>query len=433
MRITLTPLSRTTTRLCEEVESVRYEPTLPTIAVAVVDQKMVLLLGRTYMEIPVYPRGDVRRADGDYLREQFLLHEAWHVLLGHHRLRANRKRYEWNLACDAVIHHRATIDLDAMRTTGMTPVTFETLDMMPCRPEFAYERLLDRAQPQQMNGADGPSGEETHSGCGRPSESDLRRCVKGTGDIDDDETALNEARRARVVDAVMAGVREDWAAAGKDTVDLDRAWIPAKHRTSPGHSDEVSGGRRIGQRTDDQPAWVADVVAHLRPVSGRTARGRTYRREHRNGHALLPGRGRVGGVQPVFFLDASSSISDLIVQEMLTALRVTPIFAEAMTFVFDTTTRGPFLASDAEGIRQAVRESGGGTRIAGAWTDAADQVDPACTRVWITDGLDMEGELPDPWADDIWVGVGWHPDPVLMTRDELEHRVETWREEYEHV
>jgi predicted metal-dependent peptidase len=175
------------------------------------------------------------------------------------------------------------------------------------------------------------------------------------------------------------------------------------------------------------------VVAHLRPVSGRTARGRTYRREHRNGHSLLPGRGRVGGVQPVFFLDASGSISDQFVQEMLTALRVTPIFAEAMTFVFDTITRGPFLASDAEGIRQAVRQCGGGTRIAGAWTDVVDQVDPACTRVWITDGLDLEEGLPEPWPDDIWVGVGWHPDPVLMSRDELEHRVETWREEYEHV
>ena len=118
---------------------------------------------------------------------------------------------------------------------------------------------------------------------------------------------------------------------------------------------------------------------------------------------------------------------------MLTALRVTPIFADAMTFVFDTTTRGPFLASDAEGIRQAVRQSGGGTRIAGAWTDVVDQVDPACTRVWITDGLDLEEGLPEPWPDDIWVGVGWHPDPVLMSRDELEHRVETWREGYEHV
>ena len=433
MTITLTPLSRTTTRLCEEVESVRYEPTLPTIAVAVVDQKMVLLVGQAYMEVPVYPPGDVRRHDGDYLREQFLFHEAWHVLLGHHRLRGARKRHEWNLACDAVIHHRATIDLDAMRTTGMTPVTFETLDMMPCRPEVAYERLLDRAQSQQMAGADDSSGEETPAGCGRPSENDLRRWVTGTDDIDEDETALNEARRARVVDAVMAGVREDWAADGKHSADLDRAWTPLKDHTTPGHSDEVSGGRRVGQRSDDQPLWVADVVAHLRPVSGRTARARTYRREHRNGHALLPGRGRVGGVQPVFFLDASSSISDQVVQEMLTALRVTPIFADAMTFVFDTTTRGPFLASDAEGIRQAVRQSGGGTRIAGAWTDVVDQVDPACTRVWITDGLDLEEGLPEPWPDDIWVGVGWHPDPVLMSRDELEHRVETWREGYEHV
>ena len=433
MTITLTPLSRTTTRLCEEVESVRYEPTLPTIAVAVVDQKMVLLVGQAYMEVPVYPPRDVRRHDGDYLREQFLLHEAWHVLLGHHRLRGNRKRHEWNLACDAVIHHRATIDLDAMRTTGMTPVTFETLDMMPCRPEGAYQRLIDRAQSQPMAGADGSSGEDTSAGCGRPSEDELRRWVTGTGDIDENGTALNEARRARVVDAVMAGVREDWAADGKHTADLDRAWTPLKDHVTPGHSDEVGGGRLVRHRSDDQPLWVADVVAQLRPVSGRTARARTYRREHRNGHALLPGRGRVGGVQPVFFLDASSSISDQVVQEMLTALRVTPIFADAMTFVFDTATRGPFLASDAEGVRRAFRQGGGGTRIAGAWTDAADHVDPMCTRVWITDGLDKEYELPEAWPDDIWVGVGWQPDPALMSRAELEHRVETWREEHDHV
>jgi predicted metal-dependent peptidase len=138
-------------------------------------------------------------------------------------------------------------------------------------------------------------------------------------------------------------------------------------------------------------------------------------------------------VQPVFFLDASGSISDQVVAEMLTALRVTPIFADAMTFVFDTMTRGPFLASDEEGIRRAFRQAGGGTRIARAWTDAADHVDAMCTRVWITDGLDAKGKLPDPWVDDIWVGVGWHPEPVLMSRAELERRVGTWREENDHV
>jgi len=433
MTITLTPLSRTTTRLCEEVDRVQYEPRLSTIAVAVVDQTMVLIVGRAYMGIPVYPRGDVRRDHADYLREQLLLHEAWHVLLGHLRLRGKRQNYEWNLACDAVIHHRTSIDLDAMKTTGITPVTFEALDMVPCRPEIAYERLLDRAQSQQIIGADGSSGQETPAGCGRPSEDELRRWVTGPGAIDEGESALDEARRARVVDTVMAGVREDWAADGRHSADLDRVWTPLKDHTTPGHGDEVSRGRLVGQRSDDQPLWVSDVVAQLRPVSGRSTRTRTYRREHRNGYSLLPGRGRVGGVQPVFFLDASGSISDQVVLEMLTALRVTPIFADAMTFVFDTSTRGPFLASDAEGVRRAFRQGGGGTRIAGAWTDAADQVDPTCTRVWITDGLDMEGKLPDPWVDDIWVGIGWHPDPVLMSRAELERRVGGWREEYEHV
>jgi len=53
--------------------------------------------------------------------------------------------------------------------------------------------------------------------------------------------------------------------------------------------------------------------------------------------------------------------------------------------------------------------------------------------VWVTDGLDAKGTLPDPWPDDIWVGVGWHPEPVLMSRAELERRTEGWREEYEHV
>jgi len=433
MTITLRPLSRTTTRLCEEVDSVRYEPTLRTIAVAVVDQKMVLLVGQAYMEIPVYPPRDPRGTDADYLREQFLLHEAWHVLLGHHGLRGNRQRYEWNLACDAVIHHRATIDLDAMRTTGMEPVTFHALDMVPCRPEVAYDRLLDRTQSGETTGPVGSSGGEAASGCGRPSETDLRRWVKGSEDFDEDESGLNEARRARIVDAVMSGVREDQAAAGQQTDEWDRVWTSVKSRTSSGDSDELSGGRLVGRGRDDQPGWVVDVVAHLRPMSGHAARARTYRREHRNGYALLPGRGRVGGVHPVFFLDASGSISDEVVEQMITALRVTPILADAMTFVFDTTTHGPFLASDAKHIRQAFSQGGGGTRIAGAWTDAADHVDPMCTRVWITDGLDMEYKLPEAWPDDIWVGVGWQPEPALMSRSELEHRVETWREEHDHV
>ena len=78
---------------------------------------------------------------------------------------------------------------------------------------------------------------------------------------------------------------------------------------------------------------------------------------------------------PVFFLDASGSISEEMVEEMLTALRLTAEFSDAVAYVFDEITRGPILAGDTERLREAIADAGGGTRLAGAWDDVAERID----------------------------------------------------------
>ena len=126
----------------------------------------------------------------------------------------------------------------------------------------------------------------------------------------------------------------------------------------------------------------------------------------------------------MFFLDGSGSISDRLVEEMLAALRLTAKFSDAVAYVFDHQIRGPFLASDIEAVREALAESGGGTRIAGGWREVADQIDLAATRVWVTDAVDGWAEaLPRAWTDDIWVvgGEWWGHDMQVIARDALDH------------
>ena len=441
MRIALTPLSRTTIRLCEEIDEVRYEPTVDAIAVGVLNAKHVLVVGRAYAEIPVYGADDPRRNDADYLREQFLLHEAWHVLLGHDRRRGPRKRWEWNLACDAVIHHRATIDLQAIESTGVTPVTFERLQMEPCRPEIAYEQLVRAADTGESDESSDRDRCLQSGGCGRPDDEEFRRLCASDGSADDLDESLADALQASLAGAVMEGVCEDEAAHGLNTTKMKTArWTPTPSkgwspRGNCGAGGDGSTGRSRPRDVENVAPWVDDVLQALRlvPVNGGDRRNRSYRREHRSGHPLLPGRSRTDGVlRPVFFLDGSGSVSDRLVEEMLAALRLTAEFSDAVAYVFDDKIRGPFLASDIEAVREALAESGGGTRIAGGWREVADQIDLSATRVWVTDAVDGYSEaLPRPWTDDIWVvgGEWWgRHDMEVIARDALDRGLaELWK------
>ena len=117
---------------------------------------------------------------------------------------------------------------------------------------------------------------------------------------------------------------------------------------------------------------------------------------------------------------------------MLAALRLTAQFSDAVAYVFDDKIRGPFLASDIEAVREALAESGGGTRIAGGWREVADQIDLSATRVWVTDAVDGYGEaLPRPWTDDIWVvGGEWggRHDMEVIARAALDRGLaELWK------
>ena len=118
------------------------------------------------------------------------------------------------------------------------------------------------------------------------------------------------------------------------------------------------------------------------------------------------------------------------VEEMLTALRLTAEFSDAVAYVFDERTQGPILAGETERVREAIAEAGGGTRLAGAWNDVAECIDPGATRVWITDGFDQEWRLPEAWPDDLWVigGGPWGAKLTVMTREELDAQLRAYGE-----
>ena len=428
MKLVLTPLSRTTVRLCEELDEVRYAPTVPAIAVGIDAGKVVLLVGRKYAEIPVYRPADPRREEANYLREQFLLHEAWHVLLGHDRRKGFRNDHEWNLACDAAIHHRSQIDLSAIETTGLLPVTFERLGLDPCRPEVAYEQLVAR---QTFVGSRGCSTSDDLHSCGRPSEEEVCRLLSDSESPDQAEpreAPVTVAVGAAVVDRIMEGVREDCDARGEDPGEIERQFGTVRYRGFHGGAGGNDCGRMRPKCGDELPRWVVEVLDRLRPLGAGARRGRSYRREHRGSHPLLPGRARSGGVMPVFFLDASESISEEMAEEMLTALRLTAEFSDAVAYVFDERTQGPILAGETERVREAIARAGGGTRLAGAWDDVAEHIDPGATRVWITDGFDQEWRLPEAWPDDLWVigGGPWGPKLKMLTREELDAQLRAY-------
>ena len=433
--IRLAPLSYTTIRLCEEIDEVRYFPQVQHIGTGFMDGKLWLLVGDAYTNIPVYAEGNARQRDADYLREQLLLHEAWHVLLGHDRRQQDRTNPQWNLACDAVIHQRAKIDLAALeRVTRGAPVTFATLDLPPCPPERAYDFLMERTQDERRRLHDvavanstGTPETDTHAvgagGCGRLAEHEVVTLLGG----DTNETGARGrtgARRATVVEQLLNGAAQDARAADDRDATLDSD--PARMDSVPVDAGTgASPGRDNGQPHRPMPAWVGDLLAQLSSARrGRTERVRTYRREHRGAQPLLPGRGRGQCLDVVIFVDASDSIDRTAMRQMQSALRDSA-FADADTYVFDTDIHGPFRAADTVSVQQAVDQCGGGTLINAAWEAVAERVDHNATCVWLTDAASADG-LPPDTGKEVWVhfgGPAGNGQPDVIDREELNRRL----------
>ena len=97
-------------------------------------------------------------------------------------------------------------------------------------------------------------------------------------------------------------------------------------------------------------------------------------------------------------LDASGSIGEELIGELLAAVCSTPELAGSDVVVFDHVCREPVDASDTHAVLESVRTAGGGTliRAAGAHRDPDKQT------VWLTDGGTADG-WPERAQEDLWV------------------------------
>jgi hypothetical protein len=418
--VRLRPLSHATAGLVGAIKEVRVDPSVPTCAVAVVQGEVVFYAGVAYQAIPDYGTEaalDPRQAEADYQREQMLRHEAHHVALDHPARRDQRDPGDWNLVCDAAIHHTTSIDLKSLaESIGGEVVEFSTLDIQPLPPEMAYEVWRDKQRRSETGGAGG-AGE----GCGRPTDESLRndhpatpRTRKGTpkaeSPIDIEE---RKARQRALQDAIVDGIAVD-RDNGRESVDGSFGAEPDNNEGGT----TGTGGRTGTLARQKMPPWVDTVLQLMETGGPKTKRQKSYRREHREQVEFLPGRTRTHGSVATIMVDASGSMRAKDLGLFMAALHDSR-FSESDVFVFDTHCHGPISASDTTGVEGLIKRCGGGTDLLQAWTYAEPRADPANVRVWFTDGEDGNGALPPDREQDIWIYVPWSGDIEVCDRKRM--------------
>jgi len=395
----INPLSPTTVRLLEATDEIRVE-SIPTVATGVIKGKTVLILGAAYTALGDWPDNKARQAERDYYADQLLKHEAHHVACHHAARQHDRDLVTWNVACDACIHQRSTIDLDALEACldGGQIVTFDRLQLPPQPPEQTYAALMD----EESRGHGG--------GCGRPSQAEID-AAHGEPNQTPVEKMRDHAAQARQVGKVLEGIREEaierQQAGGKATPDAglnpmtydDQMDVEKRQR---GGTNDGSG-RQLADLTGVAPAWVQHLIDRLeQQCRVRTTIGRSFRREHRH-TPLLRGRCKVRGQGGNFFLDASGSIQDAAVRQMLDGLSGTPLLADSDCWVFDTKILGPFSVSDHRAINAAVSQCGGGTYIKRCFDRVRHQINSDLPCIFFSDALDSQGDWPNSGPAEIWV------------------------------
>jgi hypothetical protein len=262
-----TKLTAGAAALVAAVHKITVDPTMPTIATSVDKGQVRLALGKAYLDVD------------DETKSVMLEHEACHVAMRcteryvahqHHgqmpapeHWKANpidwhneqQRRQMWNVAHDAVIHHRCLDPSRVDEKAGFESVTFERLKMSPRSCESTYDELLKKAEENA-----------TPAGCGR-----------GMGDGE----PLPDWLSAEVADAVA----REYASYG-------------------------SGGstRVFGPSQPPPPKWARLLEAWLRKSCKRgRERKRSWLQINRR-NPWLPGMVHLRGESALVLVDVSGSI-----------------------------------------------------------------------------------------------------------------------------
>ena len=321
---------------------------VPTVATHLDKGHLTLILGKLWETAPHVARVEILR------------HEASHVAHGCWMRRGDREPMKWNVACDAIIHGLHEADAELIdRECGIESVTLERLSVQLGRPVtlMPSERLYDLLQAHQDQVGSGGCGSCGHSKA--------------------DDSLESRMKASQVGSAVLGKV----------------------------------GGEGQGFRPEPPlppvPAWIAQVLDWLvTRVVAREERVRAWRRAHRTLPDLLPGSARGEARAARFMLDASGSIGDELLGQLLAAVCATPELAGSDVVVFDHIAREPVDASDTGAVLAMVKSAGGGTliRACGAARDPEKQT------VWLTDGGTADG-WPSRASEDLWVVGEGEPAP----------------------
>ena len=388
----LKPLSRVTAAVCAAVPvgNIIIDKSISTCATGMVDRKLMLWLGDAYLDADV---------EG---REQMLRHEAHHIFCNHMARRQDRQPVLWNKVCDAAIHHKTNVDVEKLDEMVGRVVTFDRLKIAPCPPEIAYEQLhkkQDEEPPPDKPTSDGAGSGDANTGQPppeskptTPKEEPLTGCGCGT--------QKGAPKTVDPVDWVVVSSQVNAAAREEAEETGEHPFEGADYQGWSAGAESSSTRVQPITRLPPTPKWVSELIGHMLKSRGRDIRGRTWRREHRTGHPLLPGRGGAKAWHGIFMVDASGSINTAALELMLAAVCETPELRNARVHLFDTKVSEEFLASDRDAILDATGNHRGGTRIHGA----AKKVGEAYPRIWFTDAYSHDG-LPPDRDEDLWVLV----------------------------
>lgn len=328
-----------------QVCKITVDEQLPTCASGVRDGEPILILGKAYID----------QLDPE-VRADFLEHEAVHVALAHSRrfdqhtgsrttrgltpeIKGSPKI--WNLAADAVIHHRC-LDPVRIAAAGIPPVTFEGLQLPPQPLEPAYDALLQKANEKLQELL------EKMEGCGREK-------AEGSGD-----GSFEIEMPSWVASEVAAAVQRDVQQSGY-----------GRTHQSRGH---------IGPIQAQAPKWVRDVLAWLDKQRGRgRERVRSWLREGHSG-SLIAGRARVASRTGLILVDQSGSISDGMLHTVANLLSSQSMRPEVVLWAVEATPR---LSREAA---LDLMKNGGGPGGGTDMTAAALRRRDGEPSIWITDG-----------------------------------------------
>jgi len=342
------------------VDEVRHAPEVPTVGSLLEDGRLTLLLGKLWERAPHAARVEILR------------HEASHVAHGCWARHGDRNVVltdpsgqnpvlAWNIATDANIHGLKESDWEVVdRECDWESVTYERLSKSLKRPltlmpsERLYDIIVKEAKPFQG-----------HT-CGAAGHSLA------------DSTLASRMKASAVGRAVL------------------------------GDAGPNGNGMRPTPTLPACPPWIQEVLDWLvTRVVAREERLRSWRRAHRVNPDLLPGSARGEARAARFMLDASGSIGDELLGQLLAAVCSTPELASSDVVVFDHLCREPVDASDVGAVLAMCRSAGGGTLIRAA----GEHRDPDKQTVWLTDGGTADG-WPVGAEADLWVVGAGEPVPA---------------------